>query len=96
MKTIKEKKNNGRWSKVVHEIATYQYVVNDKEVAAIFPKETRDGKIAWGYFVKRIGDAREINQSNYTTAPVKMESYYPKKRDAKKAIESIVGVLTCQ
>jgi hypothetical protein len=96
MKIVKEKKNSGRWSKVGHEIATYTYVLDNKDVAAIFPKETRDGKIAWGYFVKRIGSAKEINQTNFTTAPVKLESHYSKKRDAKKAVESVVGVLTCQ
>ena len=42
------------WSKVTHEIATHRYMVNDKDVAAIFPKETRDGKIAWGYFIKTL------------------------------------------
>lgn len=89
-------KRLGRWSKVTHEVATYQYVVKGADVAAIYPKETKDGKIAWGYFVKRIGKAKEINQSNYTTAPVALAPHYMKKRDAKKAIESVVGVLACQ
>lgn len=89
-------KRLGRWSKVGYEIATYQYIVNGSDVAAIYPKETKDGKIAWGYFIKRIGKSKEINQSNYTTAPVQLAPHYLKKRDAKKAIESIVGVLACQ
>lgn len=93
--TKKAQKKTGRWSKITHEIATYRYMVNDRDVAAIFPKETRDGKIAWGYFIKRIGTAKEINQSNYTDAPVKLEPHYAKKKDAKKAVESAVGVISC-
>ena len=95
MRKVKEKapKKMGRWSKITHEIATYRYMINDRDVAAIFPKETRDGKIAWGYFIKRIGTAKEINQSNYAEAPVKLEPHYTKKRDAKKAVESAVGVI---
>lgn len=92
MRITSEKKleKTGRWSKVAHEVATYMYVVNNSDVAAIFPKETRDGKIAWGYFIKRIGTSKEINQANYASAPIKMEAHYAKKRDAKKAIESVV------
>jgi len=95
MKMAKEKapKKVGRWSKITHEIATYRYMVNDEEVAAIFPKETRDGKIAWGYFVKRIGKAKEININNYEEAPIKLEPHYAKKRDAKNAVESAVEVI---
>ena len=89
-------KKVGRWSKVTHEIATHRYMFNDRDVAAIFPKETKDGKIAWGYFVKRIGNAKEINQSNYTDAPIKLEPHYTKKRDAKKAVEAVVGAIACQ
>lgn len=95
MKSQKVKKISGRWSKVTHEIATYKYVMDNKDVAAIFPKETRDGKIAWGYYVKRIGSSKEINLNNYETAPVEMAPHYLKKRDAKKAVESVVGVLAC-
>lgn len=95
MKQAKTIKKTGRWSKVTHEIATHRYLLNDVDVAAIFPKETREGKLAWGYFVKRIGNAREINQSNYSDAPIKLESHYMKKRDAKKAVEAVVGVIAC-
>lgn len=91
----KKPKKLGRWSRNTYEIATYQYMIGDRDVASIFPRETRDGKIAWGYFVKRIGSSREINHTNYSTSPVKLEAHYAKKRDVKKAIESVVGIL-CQ
>jgi len=96
MRTKKLKNIEGRWSRVTHEIATYKYILNDTEVANIFPKELRDGKMAWAYFIKRIGKATEINSSNYTTAPVKLEAHYTKKRDAKKAVESVIERIACQ
>lgn len=96
MKTVKSKKTS-KWSKVSYELATYKYISDDQEVAAIFPKETKEGRIAWGYFIKRIGNSIEVNNSNYNTeAQVKLEPYYMKKRDVKKAIESAVERLKCQ
>ena len=93
MRTKKLKNLGGRWSKVGHEIATYNYVIGTKDVAAIYPKETREGKIAWGYFIKRIGSNREINANNFTQAPVEMAAHYFKKSDAKRAVEGVVELL---
>lgn len=95
-----KKENNDsietRWSKVSYESATYKFFVGEFDVAAIFPRETKEGKIAWGYYVKRIGSFKEINSSNYTSAPVKLEPFYIKKKEAKQAIETLVKELKCQ
>lgn len=94
-----KKENNDstetRWSKVSYESATYKFFVGELDVAAIFPRETKEGKIAWGYYVKRIGSFKEINSSNYTSAPVKLEPFYIKKKEAKQAIETLVKELKC-
>lgn len=89
-------KKKSRWCKNAYETGIYRYLLNDLDVAAIFPKETRDGRIVWGYFVRRIGSRKEVNMSNYTLAPIKLEPHYVKKRDAKKAVESLVEALTCR
>ena len=92
----KEKDSNEtRWSKVSYESATYKLFLGDCDVAAIFPRETKDGKIAWGYYVKRIGSFKEINNTNYTSAPVKLEPHYTKKKESKQAIETLVKELKC-
>jgi hypothetical protein len=96
MRAKKENKLGGKWSRVKHGIATYQYFIGDKDVAAIFPKETRDGKIAWGFFIKRIGKARSINEDNLSVGTITLSPHYMKKRDVKSAIESAVEVLVCQ
>ena len=94
-KKVQAESTETRWSKVTYESATYKYFLGDMDVAAIFPRETKEGKIAWGYYVKRIGSFKEINSSNYTSAPVKLEPYYIKKREAKQAIETLVKELKC-
>lgn len=95
-KKIADRENETRWSKVTFESATYKFFVGDSDVAAIFPRETKEGKIAWGYYVKRIGSFKEINSTNYTSAPVKLEPYYVKKKEVKQAVESLVKELKCQ
>lgn len=94
-KKIDKISDETRWSKVIYESATYKYFLGDIDVAAIFPRETKEGKIAWGYYVKRIGSFKEINSTNYTSAPVKLEPYYLKKREVKQAIETLVKELKC-
>lgn len=94
-KKEKTDSNETRWSKVSYESATYKFFVGELDVAAIFPRETKEGRIAWGYYVKRIGSFKEINSSNYTSAPVKLEPFYIKKKEAKQAIESLVKELKC-
>ena len=96
MKKTSKKPIETRWSKVSYDTATYKYYMDDKDVAAIFPKETKEGRIAWGYFVKRIENSKEINSSNYVSAPIKMEPYYMKKKDAKLAVETLIKELICQ
>lgn len=94
-KKEKTDSNETRWSKVSYESATYKFFIGEMDVAAIFPRETKEGRIAWGYYVKRIGSFKEINSSNYTSAPVKLEPFYIKKKEAKQAIETLVKELKC-
>lgn len=94
---LKKNEKVYKWSKVDYSFATYKFMSNDVDVAAIYPKETKEGRLVWCYYVKRIGTAKEINKSNFNTdAPIKLEAHYPKKRDAKKAIETVVKEIECQ
>ena len=57
-----------------------------------FPKETKDGKIHWGFWIDRLNGKKEINTDNckMVQTPIELHPTYAKRKDIKKKIEEVV------
>jgi hypothetical protein len=88
---VKKNKLELKWSKSRFGELSYSYSMNDKEIASIFTKETKDGRIQWGFWIDRIGTHRELNTDNCKLYCGEVKPTYSKRKDVKKTVEEIVG-----
>jgi hypothetical protein len=85
-------KKEFKWNRSRFGELSHVYNLNGKEIASIFPKETKDGRIHWGFWIDRIEGHREINTNNCKQfESLNINPTYPKRKDAKKKIEEVVS-----
>jgi hypothetical protein len=84
-----------KWNKSRFGELCHMYSLNGKDIASIFPKETKDGRIQWGFWINRLSGHREINTDNCKdfVDEFKLNPTFPKRKEAKKKIEETVKVL---
>ena len=92
MTKVKIKKKELKWSRNRFGELAHSYCLDGKEIASIFPKETKDGKIHWGFWIDRLEGNKEINTDNskLIQTPVELNPTYAKRKDIKKKIEEVV------
>lgn len=82
--------NRSRFGELCH-----MYSLNGKDVASIFPRETKDGRIHWGFWIDRLAGHKEINTDNCKefVEEFNLNPTFPKRKEAKKKIELTVKAL---
>jgi hypothetical protein len=87
---LKLKKEKLKWVKSTYGHCVYQYMRGEHVIATISPIENKEGKIVWQYNIFT-GKPRLITSENSSTKYSHLiKPTYPKKRDVKDAIESLV------
>lgn len=81
-----------KWSKSDYNPLTNCYTDGDNIVAMISPSETKEGKLVWGFTINT-GKPQLINSSNCKRLNINISPFYGKKRDIKKAVETIITEL---
>ena len=91
MKNKVEKKEL-KWSRNRFGELAHSFTLNGKEIASIYPKETKDGRIHWGFWIDRIEGNKELNTDNCKIVgeQYSLNPTYPKRKDIKKKIEEVV------
>jgi hypothetical protein len=92
MRRVNTDKKEFKWSRGRFNELIHSYTLNGTELAEIFPKETKDGRIQWGFWIGRIEGHRELNTDNCKLYGKEFElsPTYPKRKDVKKKIETII------
>lgn len=95
MRKSSENKKEFKWNKNRFELSHYSYNLNGKEIAEIFPKETKDGRIHWGFWINRIEGHHELNSNNCKNyyEQFKINPTYPKRKDIKEKIEEVISTI---
>lgn len=87
-------KKEFKWTKSRFGELSHVYELNGKDIASIFPKETKDGRIHWGFWIDRIEGHKEINTNNCKKFnELKISPTYPKRKDVKKKVEELVSLI---
>lgn len=93
MAKVKTIKRELKWTRNKYGEIAHSFMLNGREIASIFPKETKDGRIHWGFWIDRIEGHREINTDNCKTlevSDIEITPTCPKRKDMKNKVEELV------
>lgn len=92
MRTVNPNKCLLKWNKSRFGELSHTFTLNDKTtIASIFPKETKDGKLQWGFWIDRkCGEELNTDSPKSLLEQHSLTPTFSKRKDAKRKIEDAV------
>ena len=92
MRTVNPNKCVLKWNRSRFGELSHSFTLNDEVVvASIFPKETKDGRLHWGFWIDRkCGEELSTEAPKEQLDKFNLLATFPKRKEAKKRIEDVV------